>query len=59
VEGKKVRLVGVGVSKLESDIHQPSLFNKDFEKEKMLLEAMDDLQERFGKEIIHKGSGRK
>jgi len=59
VEGKRVRLVGVGVSKLESDIHQPSLFNRDFEKEKMLLEAMDDLQERFGKEIIHKGSGRK
>jgi len=59
LEGKGVRLVGVGVSKLESDIHQPSLFNKDFEKEKMLLEAMDDLQARFGKEIIHKGSSRK
>ena len=59
VEGKGVRLVGVGVSKLESDIYQLSLFNKDFEKEKMLLEAMDDLQERFGKEIIHKGSSRK
>jgi len=59
LEGKGVRLVGVGVSKLESDIHQPSLFNKDFEKEKMLLEAIDDLQERFGKEIIHKGSSRK
>ena len=59
LEGKGVRLVGVGVSKLESDIHQPSIFNKDFEKEKMLLEAMDDLQERFGKEIIHKGSSRK
>lgn len=59
LEGKGVRLVGVGVSKLESDIHQPSLFNKKFEKEKMLLEAMDDLQARFGKEIIHKGSSRK
>jgi len=59
VERKGVRLIGVGVSKLESDIHQLSLFNKNFEKEKMLLEAMDDLQERFGKEIIHKGSGRK
>lgn len=59
VEGKGVRLIGVGVSKLESDIHQLSLFNKDFEKEKMLLEAIDDLQERFGKEIIRKGSSRK
>jgi DNA polymerase-4 len=58
-EGKGVRLIGICVSKLESDIHQLSLFNKKFEKEKMLLEAMDDLQERFGKEIIHKGSSRK
>jgi len=59
VEGKRVRLIGIAVSKLESDFYQPSLFNKDFKKEKMLLEAMDDLQERFGKEIIHKGSSRK
>ena len=58
-EGKGVRLIGICVSKLESDIHQLSLFNKNFEKEKMLLEAMDDLQERFGKEIIKKGSSRK
>lgn len=58
-EGKGVRLIGVGVSKLESDIYQLSLFNKDFEKEKLLLETMDDLQERFGKEIIRKGSSRK
>jgi DNA polymerase-4 len=57
-EGKGVRLIGICVSKLESDIHQLSLFNKNFEKEKMLLEAMDDLQERFGKEIINKGSSR-
>jgi len=59
MDGKGVRLIGVGVSKLESNIHQLSLFSKDFEKEKMLLEAMDGLQERFGKEIIHKGSIRK
>jgi DNA polymerase-4 len=59
VEGEGVRLIGIGVCKLESEIHQLSLFNKDFEKEKILLEAMDNLQERFGKEIIHKGSGRK
>lgn len=56
VEGKGVRLIGVGVSKLDSDIHQLSLFNKKFEKEKKLLEAMDGLQKRFGEEIIHQGS---
>jgi len=58
-EGNGVRLIGVGVSKLESDIHQLSLLDKDFEKEKMLLETMDDLQERFGKRIIYKGSSKK
>ena len=58
-EGDGVRLIGVGVSKLESDIHQLSLLDRDFEKEKMLLEAMDDLQERFGEGVIYKGSRRK
>lgn len=58
-EGDGVRLIGVGVSKLESDIHQLSLLDRDFEKEKMLLEAMDDLQERYGEGIIYKGSRRK
>ena len=58
-EGDGVRLIGVGVSKLESDIHQLFLFDRDFEKEKMLLEAMDDLQERYGEGIIYKGSRRK
>jgi len=58
-EGNRVRLIGVGVSKLESDIHQLSLLDKDYKKEKLLLEAMDDLQERFGKRIIYKGSSRK
>ena len=58
-EGDGVRLIGVGVSKLESDIHQLSLLDRDFEKEKMLLEAMDNLQERYGEGIIYKGSRRK
>jgi len=58
-EGEGVRLIGVGVSKLESDIYQLSLLDRDFEKEKMLLEAMDGLQERFGEGIIYKGSRRK
>ena len=55
VSGKGIRLIGVGVSKLESDIFQLSLFDKDFQKERSLLEAVDDLQERFGSNVIHKG----
>jgi len=54
-QGKKVRLVGVGVSNLESDFQQLSLFEHGFEKERELLKAIDDLQEKFGSDIIHKG----
>ena len=59
VSGKAVRLIGVGVSKLDSDFHQLSLLNKDFEKEKKLLEAVDGLQKRYRKKIIHQGSNKK
>jgi len=57
--GKKVRLVGVGVSNLTSDLQQLSLFDHDFERERELLRAIDDLQERFGAEIIQKGPKRR
>jgi len=59
VEEKSVRLIGVGVCKLESDFHQLSLLDNIFEKEDMLLEAIDSLHERFGREIIYRGSGGK
>jgi len=53
--GKKVRLVGVGVSALSQDLQQLSLFDRDFEKERELLKAIDGLQEKYGVDIIHKG----
>ena len=53
--GQKVRLVGVGVSHLVADIQQLSLFDKDFEKERQLLKAIDALQERYGTDIIQRG----
>jgi DNA polymerase IV len=55
--GKGIRLIGVGVSQLESEKYQLSLFDQDFQKEQNLLEAVDGLQERFGKNIIYKGRG--
>ena len=54
-KGKKVRLVGVGVSNLTSDFQQLSLFDHAFERERELLRAIDGLQERFGADIIRKG----
>jgi len=54
-QGKPVRLIGVGVSHLSTEIQQLSLFNNSFQKEKKLLSAIDELRERFGEKSIQKG----
>ena len=50
--GKPVRLVGVGVSNLGSPVHQLSLWEDDHEKKLHLVQAVDALRDRFGKDII-------
>jgi DNA polymerase IV len=50
--GKPVRLIGVGVSNLSSPVHQLSLWDDDHEKHHKLLSAVDELRERYGKDII-------
>jgi DNA polymerase-4 len=54
-QGKKVRLIGVGVSQLEDEYYQLELFNRSFQKEKELLKAMDELHEKFGEKSVQKG----
>jgi DNA polymerase-4 len=53
--GKKVRLIGVGVAQIGDDYQQLSLLDHSNEKEKNLLDALDALHERFGKDAIQKG----
>jgi DNA polymerase-4 len=53
--GKPVRLIGVGVSNLGSPIHQLGLWEDDHQKKARLVNAVDDLRERFGKHIIQRG----
>ena len=53
--GKKVRLIGVGVSQICEDYQQLSLLDNSYQKEKNLLAAIDNLHERFGRDAIHKG----
>jgi DNA polymerase-4 len=53
--GKKVRLIGVGVAHISDAYQQLSLLDHSFEKEKNLLDALDSLHERFGKDSIQKG----
>jgi DNA polymerase-4 len=52
-----VRLIGVGVSGLGAPIRQLGLWDADSEKARKLQAVVDELQEKYGKEMIHKGEG--
>ncbi len=54
--GHPVRLIGVGVSGLNPGQHQLSLWDTQTEKEHRLLEAIDELRERYGSQIIQRAS---
>lgn len=50
-----VRLIGVGVSGLGQPIRQLGLWDMDSEKSRRVQEALDALQEKYGKDVIRKG----
>ena len=50
-----VRLIGVGVSGLGAPVRQLSLWDVGTEKSRKLQEVVDQLQEKYGKDVIHKG----
>lgn len=52
---KPVRLIGVGVTNLGPPIHQLGLWSDDHQQKARLVKAVDDLRERFGKDIIQHG----
>lgn len=54
-KGKAVRLLGVGASKLAPAAHQLSLWDTPDQKERRLLEALDELRARFGEEAVRSG----
>lgn len=53
--GQAVRLIGVGVSGLGPPIRQLALWDDGAEKSRKLQEAVDELQERYGKGVINRG----
>ena len=55
-KGLKVRLIGVGVSHLTGYFQQLSLFDHKNEKEQRLLQAVDELNQKFGEKAIYRGS---
>lgn len=54
-KGMKVRLLGVGVSRLCDDFQQLSLFEHQNEKEKRLLDVVDHLHQKYGDKSIQRG----
>ena len=50
-----VRLIGVGISGLGAPVRQLSLWDTGTEKSRKLQEVVDQLQEKYGRDVIHKG----
>jgi DNA polymerase IV len=50
-----VRLIGVGVSGLGPPVRQLSLWDTGSEKSRKLQEVVDLLQDKYGRDVIHKG----
>ncbi len=53
--GQAVRLIGVGVSGLGPPIRQLGLWDAGPEKSRKLQEAIDELREKYGDQVIHHG----
>lgn len=56
-QDQAVRLIGVGVSGIGSPVRQLSLWDVGSEKSRKLQEVVDELQERYGRNVIRKGEG--
>ncbi|MBI4928701.1 MAG: DNA polymerase IV [Anaerolineae bacterium] len=54
-KGRPVRLLGVGAGRLSEAAHQPSLWDTPDDRERRLLDALDDLRERFGERAVRRG----
>ncbi len=54
-EGRLVRLVGVGVSNLDTEAQQLGLWDPEVKKDLQLQQALKDLRKRFGEDVIARG----
>jgi DNA polymerase-4 len=55
-KGRAVRLIGVGISNLGPPARQMELWGQQNEKARKLQSVLDDLQRKYGKNIIDRGS---
>ncbi|MBI5353491.1 MAG: DNA polymerase IV [Chloroflexi bacterium] len=54
-QNQAVRLIGVGISGIGFPVRQLSLWDVGSEKSRKLQEVVDQLQEKYGRDVIHKG----
>lgn len=52
-QSRKIRLIGISVSRLVKGIYEPDLF-EDYEKQQKLIGAMDKINDRFGEFTIQR-----
>jgi DNA polymerase-4 len=56
IEGKRIRLIGVGGANLVPPEIQSDLFNRGDEKRTRLAKAVDDLRSKLGPGAVKRGS---
>lgn len=54
-EGRKVRLIGVGVHNLDTDAHQLGLWDTDYQRNIRLQKTLKDLKGKYGDNVISRG----
>jgi DNA polymerase-4 len=54
-EGRKVRLIGVGVHNLDTDAHQLGLWDTDYQKDLKLQETLNNIRGKYGENVISRG----
>ncbi len=53
--GRAVRLIGVGVSNLGEPVHQMELWGASREKQRKVQSLLDELQDKYGDNVISRG----
>ena len=54
-EGRKVRLIGVGVHNLDTEAQQLGLWDTDFQKDLKLQDTLKDIRGKYGENVISRG----
>lgn len=54
-EGRKVRLIGVGVHNLDTDAHQLGLWDTDYQRNIKLQETLKNIKGKYGDNVISRG----